>query len=136
MGNGFGCFVMSDLMICKCGVGRSEWIARWVERSSGWSAWRWIVKESTCIWKFSLIDSGGWQAAGRQAAGGSPSVVRERYHWEIPLTGSLCGGFESERQRLMQLLDSFLEDLFSTGPPALVWMLEAKRLFSVRSLLR
>ncbi|CAN1248388.1 hypothetical protein LINPERPRIM_LOCUS6728 [Linum perenne] len=115
------------MIVCKCGKGSSNSNVLWDGRPASWSVWRWIVSESSCFWKFGLVDPGGV---------GSPFGMIIGCWWDIPLIGSLRGGAESKRRALFRLLDSLPEGVVSAGPLTLVWTLEPHGSFSVWSFAR
>ncbi|CAN1336412.1 Putative ribonuclease H protein At1g65750 [Linum perenne] len=149
-----------QLIVVKCGEGRSRWVARWTFPSAGWSVWRWIVQDSVWFWKFGFIDPGGgwvsfwfnfWVRGVRlgevfprvaACAQSLDSFVCDHVHgvdrlcWNVPLRGRLRGGAERERLALMELLDGLPTSVISEGPTSLIWPLETSRAFTVRSLAR
>ncbi|CAN1798982.1 hypothetical protein LINPERHAP1_LOCUS21951 [Linum perenne] len=60
----------------------------------------------------------------------------DRCRWVVAVAGTLRGGAEAERLRLLQLLESLPLGTVSAGPPALRWTLEPKGVFTVRSMAR
>ncbi|CAN1807914.1 hypothetical protein LINPERHAP1_LOCUS25229 [Linum perenne] len=148
-----------ELVVLKCGVGKSEWRMCWSRNTSGWSVWRWIVKESLCFWKVGYVDpGGGWVSfwfdfwvpgvclsvlfprvvAVAQLAGSwvCDYFSLDRSSWQIPLVSALRGGAEQERRLLWQFLEARQGPVLTEGPAMLVWPLEASGCFTVRSLAR
>ncbi|CAN1343283.1 Putative ribonuclease H protein At1g65750 [Linum perenne] len=146
-----------ELIVSKCGVGESIWRMSWNRDTSGWSVWRWIVKESFCFWKYGYVDpGGGWVAfwvdfwvPGVCLSDRYPRVAAaarslgayvcdyfclDRSSWEIPLTTTLRGGAEQESLHLLQFLEARQRPILSAGPAVLNWPLETSGCFSVRSL--
>ncbi|CAN1753324.1 Putative ribonuclease H protein At1g65750 [Linum perenne] len=146
-----------NLMVIKCGRGRSDWYATWDGSPSGWSVWKWIVKDSANLWKYGHIDPGGgwvsfwfdfWVSGGRclsdlfprvaAAAQSLDALMCDLYSfvdrsWDIPIRWQLRGGAEAERLGLLVYLQACSPALQTFGPPSIVWHLETSGSFSVRS---
>ncbi|CAN1332114.1 Putative ribonuclease H protein At1g65750 [Linum perenne] len=148
-----------ELLVSKCGVGRSDWIPVWGLGSGGCSIWRWIISNSSSFWLHGYIDPGGglcafwldyWVGGVRlcdafpRIAAASQSLdstisdfrvfVVDRYVWRIPLFITLRGGALREWNQLLALLAEAPEDRFTEGPASLVWPLESSGCFTVRSM--
>ncbi|CAN1759578.1 hypothetical protein LINPERHAP1_LOCUS7193 [Linum perenne] len=132
----------------------------WNRNSSGWSVWKWIVKESPCFWEFGYVDpGGGWvsfwydfwvpgccvsESYPRVAAAARSSGALlcdyffpvDRSRWQIPFVTVLRGGADLERRQLFQFLDTVPGPILTAGPAMMRWPLEISGSFSVRSLAR
>ncbi|CAN1761417.1 hypothetical protein LINPERHAP1_LOCUS7899, partial [Linum perenne] len=60
----------------------------------------------------------------------------DRWNWEIPLLVSLRGGALDEFENCLEYLYHIPDELFSEGPPCLVWPLQRSESFSMASLRR
>ncbi|CAN1814333.1 Putative ribonuclease H protein At1g65750 [Linum perenne] len=149
-----------NLIVEKCGRGRSEWKPIWDLRNAGWSVWRDIVNLNPKFWKYAVIDPGGggvsfwfdsWVlgvcladrfprvaavASSRDVSLSSSVLIGDRYIWSVPLTTVLRGGAEEERPRMMATLEEVPFGWISQGPPTPVWSLTSSGVFTVESFSR